>query len=519
MRIPYEIHSIFFICMISIFLFYTESSTPIAQSRCELKLVADYEFYKVIGNKNYANAARYLINLVERINGIFTTIDWGLDVNGNRLVNLGFAIKDIKIYDKPSTHLNHFNSYAQSDVNAIEILRSFSLEEGVNNTCLSILVTAKAFEFGVLGMSNIGSPGQRGICAIDQQDGSFMNTAIITVRRKSDLMMTRVVDLILAHELGHSMGSLHDDIHDEECVPQNSRDGRFVMWESANTGYDKNNYIFSPCSIRSIHRMLYSLAHTCFVEEKGALCGNGILEVGEECDNGAQLNFDEKDECCTTGCKLSKNALCSPRHSECCSKTCNYIPAGELCRAMNMDACKEASYCNGLSERCPEPKLLKDETECTDEGTCKYGECVPFCRSVSPDLLPCLCDNATFACRRCCRSKISGICSPVEPRKWLPENSMCIFGQCIKKICEKTATDSASFFWRFFDNLKGQEQHKFFADYIVFIVVIITLLIWCPCGALIFYKEKQERQEKIKKRTFAENNVQILHERKRVAQK
>lgn len=33
----------------------------VKKNRCELKLVADYEFFRVIGNGNYANAARYLV--------------------------------------------------------------------------------------------------------------------------------------------------------------------------------------------------------------------------------------------------------------------------------------------------------------------------------------------------------------------------------------------------------------------------------------------------------------------------
>jgi len=100
----------------------------------------------------------------------------------------------------------------------------------------------------------------------------------------------------------------------DECVPKNSRDGRFVMWESANTGYDKNNYQFSSCSIRSIHRVLYSLAHRCFVEEKKAFCGNGILEEGEQCDGGAHFqHFGVRDDCCTKECKLRLGAFCSPR--------------------------------------------------------------------------------------------------------------------------------------------------------------------------------------------------------------
>lgn len=36
----------------------------IKRNRCELKLVADYEFFRVIGNNNYANAARYLVILL-----------------------------------------------------------------------------------------------------------------------------------------------------------------------------------------------------------------------------------------------------------------------------------------------------------------------------------------------------------------------------------------------------------------------------------------------------------------------
>ena len=126
--------------------------------------------------------------------------------------------------------------------------------------------------------------------------------------------MEIITDMPIFSELGHSWGSLHDDPHDEECVPQNSRDGRYVMWESANTGYDKNNYNFSPCSIRSIHRVLYPTVSQCFVQEKGALCGNGILEEGEQCDSGDHLvGGQQEDKCCTSKCTLKPGALCSPR--------------------------------------------------------------------------------------------------------------------------------------------------------------------------------------------------------------
>jgi len=51
--------------LIFILLFFLQSqliaSNSIRQNRCELKLVADYIFYRDIGNRNYANAARYLV--------------------------------------------------------------------------------------------------------------------------------------------------------------------------------------------------------------------------------------------------------------------------------------------------------------------------------------------------------------------------------------------------------------------------------------------------------------------------
>lgn len=35
---------------------------PVKKNRCEMKLVADYEFFKVIGNNNYYSAARHLVS-------------------------------------------------------------------------------------------------------------------------------------------------------------------------------------------------------------------------------------------------------------------------------------------------------------------------------------------------------------------------------------------------------------------------------------------------------------------------
>lgn len=48
-------------------------------------------------------------------------------------------------------------------------------------------------------MANIGHAEERGICANKPINNTYMNTAVISVRRKSELMITRVVDLVVAH--------------------------------------------------------------------------------------------------------------------------------------------------------------------------------------------------------------------------------------------------------------------------------------------------------------------------------
>lgn len=50
-------------------------------------------------------------------------------------------------------------------------------------------------------MANIGSAEERGVCANKPINKTYMNTAVISVRRKLELMITRIVDLVVAHGL------------------------------------------------------------------------------------------------------------------------------------------------------------------------------------------------------------------------------------------------------------------------------------------------------------------------------
>lgn len=80
------------------------------------------------------------------------------------------------------------------------------------------------------------------------------------------------------------------------------------------------------------------------------MCGNGIVEAGEECDPGAGTD----SPCCDpTTCKFRDNAVCDPMSSSCCSSTCRFAPAGQVCRPAKDAQCDVAETCTGLTAACP----------------------------------------------------------------------------------------------------------------------------------------------------------------------
>ncbi len=111
--------------------------------------------------------------------------------------------------------------------------------------------------------------------------------------------------LTFAHEVAHNFNAAHDnDFEDESCSGQG-----FIMEELYNgTSKDKQGQ-FSPCSIRSMTDKLNELSPTefdsCFRPDnyvadatpEVALCGNGVVEPGEECDCGHNRTVCN-DPCC-----------------------------------------------------------------------------------------------------------------------------------------------------------------------------------------------------------------------------
>ncbi|XP_036625426.1 disintegrin and metalloproteinase domain-containing protein 30-like [Trichosurus vulpecula] len=100
------------------------------------------------------------------------------------------------------------------------------------------------------------------------------------------------------------------------------------------------------------------------------ICGNKVMEEGEECDCGSETEC-RKNPCCQQGCILSKGAKCS---TGLCCKDCKILPAGRVCRVQASE-CDLPEFCNGTSGFCPDDIYKQDGTPCSGKGYCYKKRC------------------------------------------------------------------------------------------------------------------------------------------------
>jgi cysteine-rich repeat protein len=135
-------------------------------------------------------------------------------------------------------------------------------------------------------------------------------------------------------------------------------------------------------------------------------CGNGMIDAGEQCDDGNVANHD----CCSSTCQFEPvNTTCAHDLRACTLDVCDGAglcthPAGNAgvtCRPA-ATVCDVAETCTGLSIECPPDAqapngqpCAEDGNVCTVGGTCQGGTCVGSTALDCDDGDPCTIDSCT----------------------------------------------------------------------------------------------------------------------------
>uniref|UniRef100_A0A3Q2QEI9 ADAM metallopeptidase domain 23 n=1 Tax=Fundulus heteroclitus TaxID=8078 RepID=A0A3Q2QEI9_FUNHE len=149
-----------------------------------------------------------------------------------------------------------------------------------------------------------------------------------------------------------------------------------IQWDpAAKRSIHETHFRFSKCSISDYREFLLKGGGSCLFNRPTKLfevahCGNGYVEVGEECDCG--LRSDCHKGCCKK-CSLANGAHCSD--GPCCNVTCLFYPRGYGCRYAVND-CDISETCTGDSGQCPPNLHKQDGYMCqVNQGRCYSGEC------------------------------------------------------------------------------------------------------------------------------------------------
>uniref|UniRef100_A0A8C5MDB3 Disintegrin and metalloproteinase domain-containing protein 10 n=1 Tax=Leptobrachium leishanense TaxID=445787 RepID=A0A8C5MDB3_9ANUR len=350
------------------------------KNTCQLYIQTDHLFYRRYGETREAVIAQ-ISSHVKAIDTIYQSTDF----MGIR--NISFMVKRIRI-NTTADEKDPSNPFRFPNI-GVEKFLELNSEQNHDDYCLAYVFTDRDFDDGVLGLAWVGAPSgsSGGICEKSKlySDGKkkSLNTGIITVQNYGSHVPPKVSHITFAHEVGHNFGSPHDS--GSECTPGESKNvgfkenGNFIMYARATSGDKLNNNKFSICSVRNISQVLEKKRNLCFVESGQPICGNGLVEVGEQCDCG--YNDQCKDDCCYNAneseekkCKLKPGKQCSPSQGPCCTSTCNFKPRNFKCREES--DCAMVGTCNGMVPQCPPSDPRENLTQCNRQTqVCIKGQC------------------------------------------------------------------------------------------------------------------------------------------------
>uniref|UniRef100_A0A1L8D641 Snake venom metalloproteinase n=1 Tax=Bothrops atrox TaxID=8725 RepID=A0A1L8D641_BOTAT len=303
----------------------------------DLVVVADHGMFKKY-NSNLNTIRKWVHEMLNTVNGFFRSVD----VTAS-LANLEvWSKKDlIKVEKDSSKTLTSFGEWRERD-----LLPRISHDNAQ-------LLTTIVFKGRTIGITNFGE-----MC------DPKLSVGVVRDHSKKNLR----VAVTMAHELGHTLGMDHDDSC--SCGAKSC-----IMASALSKGL---SFEFSKCSQNEYQTYLTNYNPQCILNEplptdivSPPVCGNELLEVGEECDCGSPTNC--QDPCCdATTCKLHSWVEC--QSGECCDQ-CRFIKAGNVCRPPRSE-CDIAESCTGQSADCPTDNFHRNGQPCLNNfGYCYNGNC------------------------------------------------------------------------------------------------------------------------------------------------
>lgn len=268
---------------------------------------------------------RHGAGTVEAVQALFNQVD-GIS---RRDLGLAVQIRQVLVYTAAAAQ-----PFATTGVQLGEILSRLSLARQAD--------ADGAMSAGDVTHLMIGSDlgGPVGLAWVGGVCHRSSGASVTEVTGSVDYLAT----IAATHEIGHTLGAWHDGQPGSEC--ETTPKGQ-IMWPVL---YATVQDGFSTCSTNTIQDHIAAAA--CLDDSIPAGCGDGVLDAGEECDDGNTTGGD----CCRMNCTLDLPGMpCAGDDVACHDHVCDGL--GACATRPNSDPCDTGDACS--------------------EGLCSDGACVP----------------------------------------------------------------------------------------------------------------------------------------------